>query len=312
MPTYNGQRYLSHALESIASQRRNDVEVVLVDDGSTDATLSIARSFAGRLNLSIHVVPHTGNWVANTNVALAHARAEYATILHQDDFWLDERVALTRRAVTSHPSVRFFTCDAVFVGPDGRRLSSWPCPLPAGLVDPRTFLDRILIQNNLASGAPVFLRRWVIDMGGLDEDMWYTADWDLWLKAGSSMGAYHLPTPLVAFRVHPMSQTSSRDAGPILRSQMLAVLHRYNCPFAPGSASPRFAQAARCSLEVNAVLASLMRRERPAVWPLLRSFRELRLTDAIAFLRYSQLLRRAYVRVRVAIRSHLRLFAEPR
>ena len=57
----------------------------------------------------------------------------------------------------------------------------------------------------------MFLRESAVAAGGLDETLWYTADWDLWLKLAAAGPTVYLPRPLAAFRVHPESQTATRS-----------------------------------------------------------------------------------------------------
>ena len=98
IPTYNGAaRYLPAALESIVAQDDPNIEVIAVDYGSTDATLTILDSFASRLPLTI-IQRRVGNWVANTNLGLEHAHGEVACFLHQDDLWRPGRLAAVRFA----------------------------------------------------------------------------------------------------------------------------------------------------------------------------------------------------------------------
>lgn len=85
MPTYNGAAFIGHALGSVAAQRDASVEIVAVDDGSTDGTNGILRAYASRLPLTIVEQPPSGNWVAATATGMAAARGEYLCWLHQDD-----------------------------------------------------------------------------------------------------------------------------------------------------------------------------------------------------------------------------------
>ena len=112
MPTYNGESFLSNALNSILSQGDDQIEVIAVDDGSTDATIPILKSFATKLSLRIVTRGRVGNWAANTNHGLSLAQGDFVCFLHQDDHWLNRshsRLEAAVRAIASttmllHPS----------------------------------------------------------------------------------------------------------------------------------------------------------------------------------------------------------------
>ena len=74
MPTYNGEAFLPAALDSLVAQGSPEIELIAVDDASTDSTTSILASFQDRLRLTIERIPHAGNWIQSTNRAL-NARA---------------------------------------------------------------------------------------------------------------------------------------------------------------------------------------------------------------------------------------------
>src|SRR5689334_7383953 len=96
VPAYNGARYLPAALDSIAAQRADDIEVIAVDDGSTDDSVDVLRQYAVRMNMTIVEKAHRGNWAACTNVGMAAARGRYFCWLHQDDFWQPRRLEVLR------------------------------------------------------------------------------------------------------------------------------------------------------------------------------------------------------------------------
>ena len=75
--------------------------------------------------------------------------------------------------------------DAMYVGPDGQALGPWTCPFSEGVVPPNQFIERLLIQNFIAIPSPVFRRNAAVQSGGLNEALWFSADWDLWLRLGS-------------------------------------------------------------------------------------------------------------------------------
>lgn len=89
--TYNGAATLHEQLSSILSQLSPDDEVIVSDDGSTDATLDVVRAFD---NPIIHIVPgpQTGSPIDNFEHALRQARGEYIFLSDQDDVWLEGKV----------------------------------------------------------------------------------------------------------------------------------------------------------------------------------------------------------------------------
>src|ERR1035437_3719239 len=100
MPIRNGAAFLGAALESVAREACEGVELVVVDDGSTDASLSILARYRDRLPM--RVLEHqTGSWVAGANLGLRDSDASFACILHQDDLWLPGRLGAIRAALDS-------------------------------------------------------------------------------------------------------------------------------------------------------------------------------------------------------------------
>jgi hypothetical protein len=266
MPTYNGSAFLAAALESLCAQPAADeLEVIAVDDGSQDETLTILQTYSSRLPLRVVARPRTGNWVASTNWGLRVARGAYACLLHQDDLWLEGRLHALRAALDAVPDVDLVVHPSRFIDARGTCLGSWRCPLPPGRVDPALMLERLIVQNFLAVPAPTFRRELALKVGGMDESLWYTADWDLWLKLCRGSTVLHRPEPLAAFRIHAESQTAqlSSRAGD-LRLQLETVLRRHLG--AAAEADPRLASVAEFSVELNVALADSLHRRR-APWP---------------------------------------------
>lgn len=266
IPTYNGAAYLRDALDSILAQQDPGVECIAVDDGSSDNTLEILEQYRGRLSMAVMARPRTGNWVANTNLALEHASAPFACLLHQDDVWQPDRLATMRDAVAAYPSVNLFLHPAWFIDGHGRRLGRWGCPLPKApsLLDSEMILPRLLVQNFIAIPAPMFRIETARQVGGLDESLWYTADWDFWLKLSAVGRTVCLPQRLACFRVHPEAQTNRRSIDIAdYRRQHEVVLERHLPKLAIGGHGSRSVRrGAELSIAVNAALAGRYHGER--------------------------------------------------
>src|SRR4051794_34434355 len=108
MPTYNGEAFLESAIESVLSQADSRIEIIAVDDGSTDSTIQILESYRGKMALSIFERGRIGSWVANTNYGLEQAQGDYVCFLHQDDLWLDDRLRTLKSRIDESRSAVMF------------------------------------------------------------------------------------------------------------------------------------------------------------------------------------------------------------
>jgi len=103
IPAYNTERYLRRAIESVLAQRYRPIECIVVDDGSTDGTGDIARSFGDRVRVIRQ--PNAGASAAR-NAGIEAARGAYIAFLDSDDYWLDTKLESQMRVLTAHPGLR--------------------------------------------------------------------------------------------------------------------------------------------------------------------------------------------------------------
>jgi len=305
VPTYQGARYLGDALDSVRREPLDGVELVAVDDGSTDATLDVLRARGRELPLEVLAGPHHGSWVRSTNAGLRAARGTFACFLHQDDVWLPGRLAAVRREIEGHPGVGLVLHHAQFMGPGGERLGRWRCPLPPGALPPARLLERLLVQNFIAIPAPTFRRDLALASGGLDEALWYAADWDLWLRLAAAAPARLVDAALAGFRIHPQSQTLARASAHVeMAAQLAAVLARH----APAGLPGGLRRAAEYSVRVNGALAAAAAGGgRGAPLPrLVAGFAALGPRGWITYLRDSRILERVAARLRMRRRLRRR------
>jgi len=263
MPTYNGQQFIAAALASVRDQQhREGIELLIVDDGSTDRTLDIVQEFAGVLPIRLITPGRLGNWVAASNIGLREASGEWACFLHQDDLWLPGRLARLWGEMESAESA-LIVHDAQYVGPDGQDLGPWTCPFSEGAIPPDLFIERLLVQNFIAIPSPVFRRSAVVHSGGLDEALWFSADWDLWLRLGALGPTRFIAETLCAFRVHPASQTAARKLLPNeWEHQLTTVLtHHLESWPAKGGLRASVQRAANASVALNSALSAASRGE---------------------------------------------------
>jgi hypothetical protein len=303
IPTYNGEQYLAAALESVREQCAEDLEIILVDDGSSDHTLEIVQKFSSTLPIRLITPGRLGNWVATTNLGLREAKGEWACFLHQDDLWLPGRVARVRAEMQKAGAL--IVHNAAFVGPDGRELGQWTCPLREGMVPPDRFMERLLVQNFIAIPSPVFRRKAALDSGGLDEGLWFSADWDLWLRLGAFGPVRFLAEQLAAVRIHSESQTAARKVGPNeWEQQLTTVLTRHLQDWSmPAKRRNSVRRIATVSIAVNSALSAAYRGNPVRLFPLLLNLMRLGPWGWYCYLRDSRIVQRVGSRLRLEKQS---------
>ena len=269
IPTYNGSKYLAAALNSVVVQQDEGVECVVIDDGSTDDTLSIVEDYRDRAKIELITKARAGNWVANTNYGLNVAKGEYACFLHQDDLWLEGRLEKMKEAIAAYPQANLYLHDSVFINDSGKPLGWWRCPLTPRIVAAEEMMEKLLVQNFIAIPAPVFKREAALDVGGLNDELWYTADWDFWLKLAAMGDTCYIAKPLAAFRVHGESQTIRRSSSVAeFRQQMRLVVDKH----LPVESSKEVSKVAFFSTEVNTTLAAMVHGKSPNLIKLATDF----------------------------------------
>ncbi|PBC05136.1 glycosyl transferase [Mesorhizobium sp. WSM3860] len=257
MPVHQGEAWIAATLDSLAAEPNEDLEIVVIDSSPTSATAATVERFSHRLPVKLLQRRDLGPWQTKTNLGIELAAADHACILHQDDLWLVGRVEAARRWLADAPEADLHLAPTAIIDRQGRRMGRWNCPLPAGEVLGAEFLlGRLLIQNFVSVPAPIFRRSAWLACGGMDERLWYTADWDMWIKLAATGQVVYHDEITTAFRVHgsSLTVTGSRDAGEF-RAQMQTVLDRY-LSLLPASSRRWIEPAARASISVNVALAA--------------------------------------------------------
>ena len=306
IPTCNGADYLARTLASVANQDTSSIEVIAIDDGSTDQTVAILESFKQQLPLRLILQSRTGNWVANSALAVQEAQGTYLCFLHQDDLWYSQRLERLQFYLSRSPDTVLWLHPCWYVDKDDGRLGRWSCPLPAlAHLGCELVLGQLLMQNFIGMPAPVFKRASYAAVGGLDEHLWYAADWDLWLKLATIGRTVYLPDYLAAFRLHPQSQTIQRGRNLLeLRRQCQLVFDRHLPQFRTDS--PHLQRQLRrsftASLVVNENLMAFVQKLPVDYYQLVRALWDLGPSHFLRWLRSTRLLERIAARCRCQLR----------
>ncbi|HEX7653615.1 MAG TPA: glycosyltransferase, partial [Verrucomicrobiae bacterium] len=224
---YNQARFLTTAIESALGQTGVEVEVIVVNDGSTDNTAEVVAAYAGDTRFQCISQANAGLPAAR-NRGLQAATGEFVCFLDSDDFYAPEKSAKQVAALKAHPEAGFVYCDFTLVDEAGeakpnqgslnqlqRTLSGdiFPALIQAGYFPPHT----------------VMIRRQVLaEVGDFDRELGGHADYDLWLRAAARHPAQFLDEKLAYYRDWGNSMSKNQehmDATRVLTLQKLARQH---------------------------------------------------------------------------------------
>lgn len=193
MPVYNCSAYVGEAINSILNQTFSDFEFIIVDDCSTDDSLSIIRSFAS-LDKRIKVVCNKRNLgvTKSLNVGLSHARGTYIARMDADDIAVVDRFKLQVELLRSYDIVGGWI---QFMSQSGKRLSVREYSADVS--------SRIKYESPLAHPTVMFKRSLFDAYGGYDERFNAAEDYDLWLRYYTKGALFGMVSQVVLYyRVH--------------------------------------------------------------------------------------------------------------
>jgi len=208
--TWNGERFIGESLRSVLSQEVPDLEVIVVDDHSVDATVEVVRSMRDpRVTLyeNDRRLGIPGNW----NRALSLARGQYVCLFHQDDRMrpgnLAQKIALLER----DPEIGLVHSGiTVIVDPTApSHIASWVDPADHDFVsDGLPYLRRLLLEGNLICAPAVVARRAdLLRAGGFPPEFGFAGDYVLWMRVCLDRRIGFLREPLVEYRWHAGNET---------------------------------------------------------------------------------------------------------
>ena len=292
MPVHGGGQWLDEALASVQAGDRNEVEIVIRDSSPGKSCESIVMRHAGRLRIDYAYLPEIPSWTRKTNMAVKAASAAHVCHLHQDDLWLEDRLAVARQMIAAAPDAALFLTPALIVDGGGKRLGRWRPPFHDGFIDSADYRDALLVQNSIAIPAPIFRRNAYLAVGGMDESLWYTPDWDLWFKLAKLGPVYYDSRAVTAFRIHTNSLTMTGDRRE-LAEQMDLILERNLC------ADGKTERISRTSAKINALLSDAALGHPYAMIKAVAIFLSLGPAEGSRYIRYSRIVERVVPRIKL-------------
>jgi glycosyltransferase involved in cell wall biosynthesis len=217
IPAYNARRFVRTAVESTLAQTHQRVEVIVVDDGSTDDTAAVLASIRNRI---LWVSRANGGPAAARNTGLTLATGEYVTFLDADDRILPDKLRRQLHCLAGTPSAGWVYCDVLYVDEGGRHLyraSERFAYAKRARLEGHLFPE-LFSGNFIPVHAPLFRRQCLREVEPLDENRRLIGqeDWDLLLRLSVRAEAAYVPEVLAECLVHSGSLSANptaRDRG---------------------------------------------------------------------------------------------------
>ncbi len=202
IPCYNQGRFLAEAIESALGQTYPHVEVIVVNDGSTDETAEVAARYAGRIR---YIEQENGGRCAARNRGLAEAKGDRVLFLDADDWLLPQALATLANGLADNERSEVVYCGWRMVAEDGTLLGEAdPEPLP-----PDAF-HALLSRNWGPVHCFLIARGRILQVGGWQEGLEASEDWEMFLRlAANGCRFFKVPGCLVAYRWYPTSSSKS-------------------------------------------------------------------------------------------------------
>jgi len=218
IPTFNRAAFLREAVDSVLSQTEKKFELIIVDDGSTDATRELAESYGERVRYFFQ--PNAGASAAR-NGGIKNARGKFITFLDSDDLWLPKKLARQIAWMNAHPEIMLCYTDEIWIRRGVRvnqkkihaKTGGWiyPLCLPRCIISPSS----VLVRRELFEAVGVF-----------DEQLPICEDYDLWLRVAAQFEVGFLAEPLIVKRGGHSDQLSHSEFG-IDRYRVTALMKVY-------------------------------------------------------------------------------------
>lgn len=209
LTSYGHARYVQTAIESVLAQTLPDIEVVAIDDASTDESPAILQRYAHRARVVLHA-QNRGTY-ACLNEGIDLTTAPYIAVLNSDDVWIPTKLERQVAILEREPQVGLVHTAVRFIDAEGNPIAGNPLgvrfhPNPQG-----NLLAELLTRNLFITSSVLFRRECIQRCGRFEERLFGMGDWDLWLRIAEHYTIGYVPEALTLYRIHGQNTMYQRE-----------------------------------------------------------------------------------------------------
>lgn len=215
MPCYNHERYVERAVMSVIEQTYPGVELIVIDDGSRDSSVSKLEALRKRFGFALICQENRGVCKTLNRAIREAAHGEYIALLASDDFWHPDKLRLQMVQLQRHSGSEFCFSQAIEFTDENNP--------NAGKVFPREchggrVINQVFVRQHVPAGTMLFTRRLYDQLGGFDESL-KEEDWDFVIRSAAATSFVSVDVPLLYYRSHQGNTMKTRNRAAIFHQK---------------------------------------------------------------------------------------------
>jgi alpha-1,3-rhamnosyltransferase len=223
IPCYNHREFVPAAIESVLRQTYPSIQLVVIDDGSTDGSPAILEGLATQHGFDLLTQSNTGVCRALNRAIRERAKGRYIALLGSDDIWALDKVALQIARLRAEPDSEF--CYAQARTFQRTLADAYGAPFPSRPVE-GAVIDRVVFRQHVPAGTMLFTRALYDSLGGFDEQL-KEEDWDFVIRAATRTRFVAVSRPLLFYRAHATNSMRVRPRREIFHQKILVLAKNF-------------------------------------------------------------------------------------
>lgn len=215
LPVYNGERFVTQAIESVLAQTYKNFELIIVDDGSTDRTVDRIKPYLREPNVR-YIKQRNRGLASARNTGIKSAKGRYLAFLDHDDLYTPDKLEIQVAYLTAHPEFALVHGNLDFIDETGHE---YILPVPYITDASGECFERLFLCNAVSVPAVLVRKEYVDRIGRFDESLRYAEDYDLWLRLAYFHSFGHIERVFASVRKHSanMSRNSIKHNAYVLK-----------------------------------------------------------------------------------------------
>jgi glycosyltransferase involved in cell wall biosynthesis len=203
IPVYNGEKTIRFTLESVLQQTFSNIEVIIIDDGSTDLTLEVIKTISdARIKVFSYV---NSGLAASRNRGIDHANGKYISFIDADDLWTSDKLEYQLQALSQFPQAYVAYSWTDYIDINGNTLFAGK-----RLIDSGNVFAKMLQSNILENGSNPLVKNEAFKIvGKFNESLSAAEDWDMWLRLAAEYEFVCVQKPQILYRISANSMSTN-------------------------------------------------------------------------------------------------------